>query len=452
MNNTKVDKLPRGYIPAWASRAVSIAVNVVLIMQVSFYATDVLGMNPALVGALFLGARVFDAITDLVFGYYINKTNTRWGKARPFEIMIIPAWIFTIALFSVPNLGVLGQSIYILVFFVLSQAVCGAILAICDPIYMGRSLPDQVQQGKVLAINGLIVMLFGIIVSIMLPILIDTWGRQPGGWTRISMVIGIPMMLIGMGRFLFIKEKVSEEQLKIEQESKNISIGESVRLVRRNKYIIIFAFILLLTFAISNMGAVVTLYYFEWIVGDLSLAAMLGLLGLAGPVVLLFFPLAMRKIGAIVFLKWAVAISIVGFIIRLFAGTNMPLIMVGSLLTAGIAFTSLVANIFLIQCMDYGEWKTGKRADGSVASLTDFTGKVGIGIGVGGVGLIMGFTGYDGMAEVQTGAANFAIVGLFSWIPAILSIILLVLLHMYDLDKRMPQIKEELEQRRKSVV
>ena len=105
---------------------------------------------------------------------------------------------------------------------------------------------------------------------------------------------------------------------------------------------------------------------------------------------------------------------------------------------------TMMANIYLIDCMDYGEWKTGTRIEGMLNSLKTFSDKMGSGIASGLVGLIMGLGGYDGALAVQSQAALTSIVVLFNYLPMILSILLLILAIIYKLDKELPKIKADL--------
>ena len=87
--------------------------NVVLMMQVTYYCTDLLGMPATLVGSLLMASKVVDACTDLIAGYIIDHTHTKWGKARPYEIFIVLTWVGTVFLFSVPNFGTVGKAVYV---------------------------------------------------------------------------------------------------------------------------------------------------------------------------------------------------------------------------------------------------------------------------------------------------------------------------------------------------
>ena len=73
--------LPRWLKWAWTSRGMSLAINVILIAQITYYCTDMLGMSATLVGALLLASKVFDGVTDLLAGVLIDRTHT-YGQGK----------------------------------------------------------------------------------------------------------------------------------------------------------------------------------------------------------------------------------------------------------------------------------------------------------------------------------------------------------------------------------
>lgn len=441
-------KKNRGYVPAWCSRGVSLAVNTVLLMQITYYATESVGLSAGLIGTLLLVSKLFDGVTDLVAGFLIDRTHTRWGKARPYELFIIPTWLLTVVLFSTPDMGKTAQAVYIFVLYVLINAVCVTCLSASEAVYLSRSTEDEVLRAKALSMNGILCMVIPAMVAIVLPIMLATWGTQPGGWRKISLVLGIPFLVIGLFRFLFIKEiEVEETATKQEQ----ISFKESIGCLVQNKYIFILAGAMLLCQTATNIASSVQTYYFTYIIGNLAIMSVVGMLGLVAPFILILFPVALRKIGGMSFVKIGLIVAATGSVIKFFAGTNMPMLIVGGLF-AGVGTTILmmIGSVFVIQCMDYGEWKTGKRVEGVLNCMAGFASKVGTGIASGLVGLIMGAAGYVGGAAQQTEAANMSIVLCYSLVPAVICVAMLILLHFYDLEKKTGEIQADLAERRKN--
>lgn len=82
-------------------------------MQITYYCTNSLGLSPGIVGTLLLVSKLFDGFTDLIAGLIIDKTKTKYGKARPYELCILGVWICTVLLFSTPNFGRAGKIIWV---------------------------------------------------------------------------------------------------------------------------------------------------------------------------------------------------------------------------------------------------------------------------------------------------------------------------------------------------
>ena len=98
--NTKEEKLARkqarkagkvgfGKLILWNSSSCSLALSTLMLGYATFYCTDVLQLAPALVGTLFMASKIFDSFTDLVAGFIVDRTQTRWGKGRPYEIFML---------------------------------------------------------------------------------------------------------------------------------------------------------------------------------------------------------------------------------------------------------------------------------------------------------------------------------------------------------------------------
>ena len=106
MGNRQKTKNPDkiGIIPMllWSENGASSAINVVLLTFLTLYCTNALGMSAALVGTLLMVSKIFDGITDICAGYIVDKTNTKLGRGRPYDLCILGLWFTTYLLFSVP--------------------------------------------------------------------------------------------------------------------------------------------------------------------------------------------------------------------------------------------------------------------------------------------------------------------------------------------------------------
>ena len=149
------------------------------------------------------------------------------------------------------------------------------------------------------------------------------------------------------------------------------------------------------------------------------------------------------------FVKLGLILAVVGNILKYFAGSNMTLVLIGSIIAAvpGSSMLQMIGSLFMIQCMDYGEWKTGVRVEAMMNSVNGFASKVGAGIASGFLGVLMGATGFVSGAPTQSAGATTAIQMGYSVIPAIFCVLMLVILHFYDLEKKQGEIRADLAKR-----
>lgn len=443
------ERMTRGFKWAWSTRQVSLAVNMLFIGYFTYYCTDILGLSATLIGTLLLATKVFDGVTDIIAGFMIDRTNTRWGKARPYQLAILPVWILTIMIFSVPEIGTTGQCIYIFIIYTLIYAVFATLLNTSDAVCLALSIRNPRDRVSATSFAAAATMLLCTIAGILLPQLIANFGMTHKGWTMIALGFGIPLGLIGTLRFFICKELTEHESVTDKsKKNEHIPFKESIKLLAQNKYIFILSGILFFFYLYNGITTTSSTYYYKYIYGDIGIGSIIGLANFLTPIVIMFIPKLTKKIGTVAMLRYGMILGLAGIIIRTIGGTNIVTLCIGSF-SAIIAVlpVSALINIYIVDCMDYGEWKTGKRVDGIVSSFTAFSKKIGGGLTSAGIGLVMGAAGYVGTASVQSATATTAIVALFNYIPLVIFAIMLILSYVYNIDKLLPQIKADLEKK-----
>lgn len=447
----KTNKLSLGFKLAWSSRTASQAVLTVLLnTYVSLYATNYMGIPVTTASLVFLISKIFDGFTDLFAGYLIDHTHTRWGKARPYELAMIGYWGATVALYCAPDMSVRAATIYLFIMYVLINAVFYTLVQCSDPVYLANAIPDRNLIVSNSSFTGIVTMIFTLITTAVLPQLVATIGVTKAGWRTLSISIAIPMLLISFLRFIFIKE-INTNPSDVQNQS-SLGIKEEAKLLFKNKYIMLFALIMLVANIGSNFGTNINTYYYMYIIGDVG-AGSVGALSVVSLIIAIAItPVLSKKIGFMTTIRGTVLIGAIGFLIRLIDVHNMVLLAV-SLLLSSICFTVtyMFINVFIAECMDYGEWKNGIRAEGTIACAQSVMCKIGTAFGLGISGLMIGAAGFDGTLAVQTEAASNMIIICTTIAPAIIGIIMYVMLRFYDLDKLMPQIKKDLTERKNAV-
>lgn len=87
--------------------------NMSLTAFMTLYFTDVLGLNPAIIGIMLMVSRISDAVTDIMIGYIVDRTKTRWGKARPYEFAIVFLWLFIFMMYSTPYMSPVATYVWV---------------------------------------------------------------------------------------------------------------------------------------------------------------------------------------------------------------------------------------------------------------------------------------------------------------------------------------------------
>jgi len=427
------EKLPFGFIPLWASKSISVGMSGLLMMQFTFYATDVVGLDTGLVGALLLLVKLLDAAIGLVVGFLVDKTHTRLGKGRPYELFLIPMWACIVLLFSTPDFGMAGKIIYVFAFYSLGNGIFATLLGGGEVAYLGRAVQSDHQRAKVTSVSGVLVMLICTIGSVILPQLMATWGTQTGGWQKIALAYALPMCVIGMLRFINIKEKPTRST---SANNQVMRVKEGLSLIFRNKYVFVLAPAALLCNLTQTTSAIVATYYFTYIIKDLGLMSYVSMIGLITPLVLLLFPVAIRTIGGMNFVRIGLILGVVGNLLKLIDLTNVPLLVISQLLAnTGLSTLTMMQGYFVLQSIDYGERKFGKRVEGLSSAVNGLYAKVGAGLASVMIGGLMSLAGYVNLDSRQPAAALNTIIALYSWIPAVLCVLMLITVHFYDLEK-----------------
>lgn len=426
---------------AWQSRGVSLAANFLVLGYLQMYCTDALHMSAGMVGTLLLISKLFDGITDLFAGYLIDNTNTKWGKARPYELAILAVWLCTWLLFSCPEeASVAVKCVWIFLLYTLTNSVFATLLNANGNPYMLRAFKHQEQYVKISAFGGIVVMFASIIMSVSLPIAIASIATTAAGWRKLVLMYAVPLAFIGILRFLFVKEDMS-----VEAEVKDkVDVKELLLILRKNKYIYpVITVTFLFQFVIGmNVGS----YYFKYVIGNLASFSIFGMLSIVVLPVMFFFPVLMKKLSVAQLMAAGSIIGAMGGGIAFLAGTNMPVLLVAGLLTSVATLApSYMMSIMLLDCGNYNELNGMARMDGTIAAVNNFASKLGSGIGAGLMGIILGAAGYNGELAAQTDAVNLTIRAIYGLVPFAGYLMVAILMSRYKLAK----VNNELKMKQK---
>ncbi len=418
-----------------------------------YYLTDVVGISNrqlAAVTTIIVALRIFDALNDPIMGVIVDNTHTRWGKFKPWIALGAVLWGgATLLLFS--SLPVSSQG-FIAIFFV-AYLVWGVSYTINDISFYGmlpslsRDLKEREGIGVVARIMANIG-LFSVVVGI---VPITSWlsgilGSPQKAWFLFAAVLVVIMFGFQSITLVFTKQKVVAA-------TPHTPIRELFHIIGRNDQLLWVTVAMVLFMAGYTATASLGIYYFEYIYGDLDMywifAGILGVAQLGG---LAIFPLVSARLTRRQIHALGSAMCVAGLAIFAFAGTSMIVIgAAGVLLFTGQAFIQLLMLLYIADCVEYGEWKLGRRTESITFSLQPFIYKTSNALGTSMVGLallISGVNQAETAADITaTGQLAFKVVMMV--VPIVLIIISwAVLRRTYTLDEgRYAEIVAELRVR-----
>lgn len=413
-----------------------------LMGYVTYFAVNVLGLSTLLVGNLILASKIFDGVTDIIAGFIIDRTHTRFGKARPYDWAYVGFCLSAMVLFCIPKMETVATAVSLFIVYTLIYSVFQTLHSCAQAVYLARTVSDPEQQVNVNVVSVLIGIIGSIVAGIFIPGVVESAGRDAAAWRTMASMLCIPGAIVCSIRFFIIKENNDVQEGK--KENENISLRDGVSMLAKNKYVLILALALLVTNIATNLSPV-NPFYFEYVVGSVSQQGIVNGLSAIGPLAVVFFPVLSKKFGKRNFIIGAFVVGIIGKLLPLLAPANIVILGIGAALSNGgyMPIYVLAVNM-IIDCMDYGEWKFGKRGEAIYSCVSGFCSKVGTGLGNWVVGFGMMLGGYISGAVAQSASAVGSVKMLYTVVPTVLYLIAAVTMYFYKVDNMLPEIRAAL--------
>lgn len=415
------------------------------------FATENLKVSVALVGLIMMLVKILDGITDIIAGVMIDKTKSKKGKARPWMLwMAVPYAITLAAVFYIPADGSMALKIVLLaVLYALSISVFGTMISVARTVLMTRMTDNPKERGQLGVLNdGVSAILCGILMAISNIFIMKI------GYAKLFTIYGVIAFGACILTYLLCEERVGElNDIMIGSKKESVRIIDLFKTLGKNKYaLVLLIYILLLNIAntIIQTGG---LYYSANVLGDQILYSKFMIFMIAGNIIgfLIATPLV-RKIGSRkIFIIGSVFAAIAAGIIFFSHGSSFMLvcICIGIIAVCGITFTTTQLMAMTGECIEYGEWKTGVRAEGVTSAIVSVGVKIGGALGSAFLSAAMAAGGYISGAATQSAEAVTSINFGFAGLPMIMYIVLAVLyIVTWKLEGRHDQMKAEIIDRR----
>ncbi|RHR33038.1 MFS transporter [Clostridium sp. AF19-22AC] len=431
---------------AWSARDLSLSTNFIVLSFITIYCTNTLDLNPALVGALLMASKIVDAITDLFAGYVIDRTETKLGKARPYEFAILGVWICTWLLYSAPaQAGTVVKCIWIFVMYIFVNSIFTTLLNANGNAYMVRAFGTNEQRVKLASFGGIIIMVASILINMIFPVAMSRIAVSPSGWSKMVAMFAVPLGVIGIMRFLFVKETE-----KVDTVSEKVRFKDVLIVLKENKYVYMVALLQLVYSIVTGTG--VATYYYTYIVKNLEIMGFVSAASVFVVPLMIFFPLMLKKITMGKMVQAGCIIYAAGsFMIFISKGNITALIAATIIIGIGSLPITYLINLMALDCGSYNAYMGRQRMDGTIGAVKGFANKLGGALGSGLLGVMLSLGGFNAKLEDQGAGANMAISSVYGLIPCILFAAMAVMLVFYKLDKMMPEINRALEQKKEDI-
>lgn len=422
----------------------------VISLYLLYFYTNIARLDPLAISAMFIVCRIIDGITDLLVGYAIDKTHTRWGKSRPWLLFgAIPFAVSAFLAFSVPNIspgGKLAYAYITYIFLSFMYTVVNIPLASILP-----ALTSDPNERTVLSTWRMYFAAIGsTIVSATVLTMVNLVGRgnEALGFRVVMGVFGVVGCVCFFLAFAMLRENT------VAQTKSNVSLAETVKSLAKNAPWKIFALNILFQWTAYFLQSGALVYYYRYYVGSIEMSQMVAtimtMVPLAGN---LTVPFLAKRFGKRNLYRAAAMVQLVGLLAIFAAGKNHVSIVIGAvIMAAGYGVRSSIYFSMQADPVDYGKWTTGIDVSGTLSSVNGFLGKVAQAIAGGLAGILLAWGAYDSTVEVQTDAALTAIRAMYLYMPLVLLICSIITMSFYNLDNQMPQIQKDLEARRKAEV
>ncbi len=418
-----------------------------------YFYTDVFGLEAALVGVMFIVTKVVDAVSDPVMGLVADRTETRWGKFRPYLLWgAIPYGLCGYAMFAGPELSDSGKLIYAYVTYTMMM-LAYTVINIPYSALMGVMTSNSLERTSISSYR--FVCAFGaawLIGTFVTPLKTILGGGDEAMGFRLTMMI---FAAISIALF-WVTFATTRERVKPMQEKSSLKLDFKAMLSNKPWLTLFLAAIFTLMNVAVRNGAI--MYYFKYYVGDdgtpifliFDKTAVFMSIGLFTMVVGIACTKALAarfdKRLLLIVLSFLNAVAMAAFFV-IPPEQYWLMVLVNSVGTFIIGPTPALVWAMYADTADYGEWKSGRRTTALVFSALQFAQKLGLAVGAGLSGFILSLFGFIAN-QAQSDLSIMGIRLMFSIFPAMLAVAGIIAIFFYPLrDSEVKTIEAELNER-----
>lgn len=428
---------------------------------IMYYYQDILGLSATFVGFILMIARVFDAANDPFMGVVVAKTNSRWGKFRPwlFTGTILNAFVLY-ALFAAP--AVSGKAL--MIYFAVMYILWGMTYTMMDiPFWsMIPAVTSTTKDRENLSVVGRTSAGVGYaLINVFTVMAVSKLGGgiERTGFRLFALIIAILFVVF----ILFTCFTIHEQKV---ENMQTTSVKEMFKALFNNDQ----AIITVVTIVLINSALYITsnllIYFFKYDIGGTTWKDAYTLFTSVGGIsqilgMMVVYPILRSKLSNTIIFKLGLCLAIFGYAFLLalcllgYSSVLTMLMVPGVMIFVANGILTVLTTVFLANTVDYGEVKTGHREESVIFSMQTFVVKAasGLAVFITGVSLdLIGLTSKDGLGEgIPTFSSPLLGLRLLMTILPMIGLVLALVLFTRKFiltDEKAEQIRKQLEEKK----
>jgi len=428
---------------------------------IMYYYQDILGLSATFVGFILMIARVFDAANDPFMGVVVAKTNSRWGKFRPwlFTGTILNAFVLY-ALFAAP--AVSGKAL--MIYFAVMYILWGVTYTMMDiPFWsMIPAVTSTVKDRENLSVVGRTSAGVGYaLINVFTVMAVSKLGGgiERTGFRLFALIIAILFVIFILFTCFTIREQKEENM-------QTTSVKEMFKALFNNDQ----AIVTVVTIVLINSALYITsnllIYFFKYDIGGTTWKDAYTLFTSVGGIsqilgMMAVYPILRSKLSNTIIFKLGLCLAIFGYAFLLalcllgYSSVLTMLMVPGVMIFVANGILTVLTTVFLANTVDYGEVKTGHREESVIFSMQTFVVKAasGLAVFITGVSLdLIGLTSKDGLGEgIPTFSSPLLGLRLLMTILPMIGLVLALVLFTRKFiltDEKAEQIRKQLEEKK----
>lgn len=400
-------------------------------MFLSFFYTDIFGLAPGAVASIFLIVRVIDAIFDPLYGTYMDKKVTKYGRFRPWIVgCAIPFALSCMLMFYTPHFHYTAKVVYAFItYLLLSLLYSGVNMPYCSlggVISINSQERVSCQQFRFMGAG--IASLFCTLTLLPLVAYFGNGNKQVGFFWVITVFAVISVIMFLYCAFA-TKERI------VSQDHEGVKMSVMLKDAVKNDQWIVCMVAMFLDCIPSFVRGAALIYFGKYVMHmpdsqNTFLLALSVVSGIVGSYLTPFLTKHFDKVDVYKYTKCGAMLLTLG--LYFIPVGNPPVFFVYfAVLSVVHQLGCPVLWTWIGDVDDYGAWKFGKRYSGICASGNLFMLKIALGVGGAIVGGVLAISGYVADAPQQTENAIKGIYALMVWIPAVAYLLTFFVVHKF---------------------